>query len=490
MPLVHLLYRCPECGHDPMSGEGDTAWCITCGVRFQRGGEGGLLRVRDRHGALSQRPAATLARAVEDGKVVPQEASTDVSEGYGQAGVAGNAGPWRALVRVRIADQEEPIRFRGETLGFFEVLGEETSGVLELTEEALVLRLAGPEGGSVERSEASVVWKCGLLEIGAIQTSSSSVQIAPREGGLVQFKFLEDSPRRWDRLLQDRVRAVYRSNRLGEIAEFQPRIVVKKTSAAGPERPPLELRSEPGGSKAPNERPRGRWGPEAERPEPWLTWYTLVRALVRVLVRLGTRLEVVGLQHVPRSGPFILVANHQSVLDPLLVQTVCPRPLHTFTKSTQFSSRVFRWLLARINCIPTRRYRIDPQVVRVALRRLGEGRGVGIYPEGERSWDGNLQPFRQGTIRLLLRAGVPVVPCGLDGSYDVWPRWSRKIRRRRVRIRFGEPIRWPVLTNRAARDAALSEASETLRQRLIDLGAWSELREGDGEEGSGGAGGE
>jgi 1-acyl-sn-glycerol-3-phosphate acyltransferase len=109
----------------------------------------------------------------------------------------------------------------------------------------------------------------------------------------------------------------------------------------------------------------------------------------------------------------------------------------------------------------------------VALRRLEEGKGVGIYPEGERSWDGALQPFRQGTVRLLLKAGVPVVPCGIDGSYDVWPRWSRRILRFPVRIRFGPPLRWPALDSRQERDAVLGEATQQLRDALEELGAWS-----------------
>jgi 1-acyl-sn-glycerol-3-phosphate acyltransferase len=190
-------------------------------------------------------------------------------------------------------------------------------------------------------------------------------------------------------------------------------------------------------------------------------------------VGLGVRLEVSGLENVPASGPFILVANHQSVLDPILVQSVCPRHLHTFTKSTQFSSRLFRWVLVRVNGIPTRRYRVDPQVVRVALRRLEAGAGVGIYPEGERSWDGTLQPFRQGTVRFLLKAGVPIVPCGLDGSYDVWPRWSRRLRRRRVRLRFGKPLHWATLGTRPERDAALPQAAEALKEALLAMGAWN-----------------
>ncbi|MFC1661407.1 lysophospholipid acyltransferase family protein, partial [Gemmatimonadota bacterium] len=158
-----------------------------------------------------------------------------------------------------------------------------------------------------------------------------------------------------------------------------------------------------------------------------------------------------------------------------IVQIACRRHLHTFTKSTKFAGRFFGLLMPRLKAIPTRRYRIDPQVVRVALRTLARGEAVGVYPEGERSWDSGLQPFRRGTIRLLLKAGVPVVPCGVVGTYDVWPRWTKGVRRRNVRVSFGEPIRWPAMHDRRQRDEALQEATRVLRDRIADLSAWESL---------------
>lgn len=204
--------------------------------------------------------------------------------------------------------------------------------------------------------------------------------------------------------------------------------------------------------------------------EPPPTWvYRAVRALARELVRPLAQVQVEGLEHLPASGPFILVANHQSVLDPILVQSACPRPVHTLTKSSQFGTFPFGWLLPRILALPTRRYRVDPQVVRLVLRRLGQGEVVGIYPEGERTWDGTLQPIRRGTVRVLLRTGVPVIPCGISGAFHVWPRWGRRPRRGRVVLRFGKPLHFGIHRGRAAREAALPEAMERLSAALQKL---------------------
>ena len=134
-----------------------------------------------------------------------------------------------------------------------------------------------------------------------------------------------------------------------------------------------------------------------------MTWYEFFRPVAKG-ISVVVRPKIEGRENIPRQGPFFLIANHQSVLDPILIQANCPRIVHSFTKSTQFSSgAVARWLLPRINAIPTRRYRVDPQVVRTALRLLEEGEAVCIYPEGERSWDGLLQPLRRGTVRLILK---------------------------------------------------------------------------------------
>ena len=190
--------------------------------------------------------------------------------------------------------------------------------------------------------------------------------------------------------------------------------------------------------------------------------YPLFQRTVRLGWHLIGPMEVQGLENVPRSGPALIIANHQSILDPILIQSFCRRPMYTLTKSTQFNSKVMRWLLPRLLAIPVRRFQVDPQSVRSVRRHLARGDAVGIYIEGERSWDGRLQKPRLGTIRLILRVGVPVIPVGISGSYDVLPRWGRTLRRAPVRISFGKPLHFPRLERREDREAALSAAADTV----------------------------
>ncbi len=198
--------------------------------------------------------------------------------------------------------------------------------------------------------------------------------------------------------------------------------------------------------------------------------YRLIQLASGWWVRRLADLRVEGLENVPRTGPCILLPNHQSVIDPIVVQSVCRRTVHTMTKSTQFSSAFFRALLGPTRAFPVRRYRVDPQAVRILLRLLQRGEGVCLYPEGERSWEGTLQPLRRGAVRVVLRAGVPVIPVGLDGTYDVWPRWAARPRGgQTVHLRFGSPLHFRAHRTRADREAALPEAERVLRDALLEL---------------------
>jgi 1-acyl-sn-glycerol-3-phosphate acyltransferase len=378
----------------------------------------------------------------------------------------------RAEVSARIASSETPVRYKGEFLGLAEEYGSKIAGTLQLSREALTL---WPLTG-----EAPPLHQWSLLDLGAIQTSSSSLQISPRTGGVVKFRFSNDSVRRWEGALHRLLRHRFRADGQGEILEFQPRIVAEgaESRKTGPPEEPGQT-GEPSATHRPPLQGKSQVL-QGQKEGASLTsrWYWFLRALCRLSLHVMTRLEVRGREKIPKAGPLILVANHQSFLDPILVQVACPRAVHTFTKSTQFMVPFFGWVLPRVNAIPTRRYRVDPQVVRVALRMLDQGEAVGIYPEGERSWDGVLQPFRRGTLRFLLGAGVPVVVCGVSGAYDVWPRWSKRIRRRKVVLSFGEPMHWPHLRTRTEREANVPWAEERLRAAFGALGAWEGSKEG------------
>jgi 1-acyl-sn-glycerol-3-phosphate acyltransferase len=199
--------------------------------------------------------------------------------------------------------------------------------------------------------------------------------------------------------------------------------------------------------------------------EPTTAFYRLIQLLARIAWRLSGGIHVEGLDNVPASGPFLLIANHQSFVDPVFSLSVVPRRVYAMAKSTQFTDRFVGWILRRVCSFPVRRYQVDAQAVRITLRHLERGRGVAIFIEGERTWDGRLQEPKSGTVRLALRAGVPIIPCVITGTYDIWPRWSRRPVRGRATVRFLEPLRLPQLSG-AANRAATPAAAETIMSAI------------------------
>jgi 1-acyl-sn-glycerol-3-phosphate acyltransferase len=201
--------------------------------------------------------------------------------------------------------------------------------------------------------------------------------------------------------------------------------------------------------------------------------YPVLRGAARRIIPRLVPVEASGLEHLPPRGGALLLPNHQSALDPFLVQAWAPRMVRSMTKSTQFGTSFMEWILPRLGAFPVRRYRIDPQSVRTVLSLLDDGECVCIYPEGERSWDARLQPFRTGTLRTALEAlrrGIPVIPVGIDGMYDLLPRWGRLRRTgRTVHLRFGAPLDLGAITTRSQRDTALPDLDHHLREALLEL---------------------
>ena len=147
-----------------------------------------------------------------------------------------------------------------------------------------------------------------------------------------------------------------------------------------------------------------------------------------------SNLTLLNSQLVPNQGPFILLMNHESYLDPIIMSTVLPRRIAFFTKSTSFADRLLQPIFRAYRSLPNRRYETDPQVIRQALSVLKRGNCIGIFPEGERTWNGKLLPFKISTIKFLMSVQIPIVIISITGAYNVLPRWTHKIFPGKIRI--------------------------------------------------------
>jgi 1-acyl-sn-glycerol-3-phosphate acyltransferase len=193
--------------------------------------------------------------------------------------------------------------------------------------------------------------------------------------------------------------------------------------------------------------------------------YSCGRVICRIYTTLRLDLKVFDVRHVPQRGGVIIASNHQSNLDPVLIGVRLRRPLSFLAKSELFENPYFGWLIRNLNAYPVRQGEGDIGAVRETIRRLQEGHALNIFPEGTRSHDGEMQPLESGIGLIVRRAGVPVVPAVVDGSFDAMPSGSSKVRSAAVRVMYGPAIRLSDLKP----GAIVQKLEATLRTMLADL---------------------
>jgi 1-acyl-sn-glycerol-3-phosphate acyltransferase len=172
--------------------------------------------------------------------------------------------------------------------------------------------------------------------------------------------------------------------------------------------------------------------------------YEIARLLTAPARRGLVLLAVEHPENLPTEGPAIVVANHLSFFDSVLLLFALPRPVSVLGKAEYTEQRITKWLFCGAGMIPIRRG--SPGDLGHAFARVGEvlGRGevVGLFPEGTRSRDGLLHRGHSGAAHLALTTGAPIVPLGITGTDRILPPGARVVRPfRHATLRLGEPIR-------------------------------------------------
>ena len=156
----------------------------------------------------------------------------------------------------------------------------------------------------------------------------------------------------------------------------------------------------------------------------------------------GARLQVEGLERVDWSQPLVLVANHQSVIDACALFRAVPTPLRFVLKQEMTRVPFVGWYARRMGMVFIERgsARSSPPRLRDAVALVHGGAQLCAFPEGTRSRDGSVGPFKGGVLQVAIAAGVPVVPVAISGSGAVLPAAGFQVRPGSIRVRFGAPI--------------------------------------------------
>lgn len=184
------------------------------------------------------------------------------------------------------------------------------------------------------------------------------------------------------------------------------------------------------------ERPKNRTPPKYVNR----CWYEFSRFVVRAAAALFFRIRYSGSEGIPRTGPVLIVSNHQSHLDPPLIGAGVPRTISYLARQSLFRSRFFSGLIRSYGAIPLDLDGNPLPGLKESLRRLKCGDALLIFPEGTRTPHGELQPFERGFTALARRSQAVIVPAAIEGAFRAWPRRRRFPRPGRVRVHFGSPL--------------------------------------------------
>lgn len=196
-------------------------------------------------------------------------------------------------------------------------------------------------------------------------------------------------------------------------------------------------------------------------------------AIVGFVARLLWGMKVEGVEHLPRSGPFILVANHCSNLDPLMMGWASGhqigRVVHFMAKIEMRRWPIIGWLATQSGVYFVRRGERDRAAQQFSLDALAAGKPIAIFPEGTRSRDGHLGTGKAGAALLAIRSGAPIVPAGISGTHRIFPDGTWIPRPTRVLIRYGAPFTLPAQpTGRLDREA-LAAGTERIMSAIEAL---------------------
>lgn len=168
--------------------------------------------------------------------------------------------------------------------------------------------------------------------------------------------------------------------------------------------------------------------------------YRVILCLAYLYAKIFLRLKVTIKGKIP-TGPALIAANHTSFLDPPIVAVSFPEEIHFLARKSLFNNPIFGSFIRNLNAHPISGDGKDMAVFRAVTEILTDGKKVLLFPEGKRSFDGELLPLKQGVALMAHKNNVPIIPCWIEGSLTTWPR-HKKLPHifGKVSCYFGDPV--------------------------------------------------
>ena len=198
---------------------------------------------------------------------------------------------------------------------------------------------------------------------------------------------------------------------------------------------------------------------------PW--FYHVSRLIVRIVLFLLTRRELIGQQNIPNRGPLLVVANHLSLADPPLLNICLGREVMFMAKAKLFRFRVLGYFIRSLGAFPVRQGRPDRKALRQAEQVLRQGTALVIFPEGMRSRSAKLQSSFSGSALIAFRSGATILPVGITGTEKL-ESMAWLLRRPKIVVNVGYPFHLPPISGRLTK-TGLDGLTNHIMERVAEL---------------------
>lgn len=196
--------------------------------------------------------------------------------------------------------------------------------------------------------------------------------------------------------------------------------------------------------------------------------YRFGKLLSWVAAKAIGRMTVIGRENIPREGGVMVCGNHISYADPPVLGAACPRPLHYMAKIELFQIPVLGKLIKWVGAFPVQQRTADRAALKRAIEYLGKGEVVGMFPEGQRIFGGQLGEPLPGVGMIVLRAKAPVVPAALINTDKFLPPHKLLPKLSRIKVVFGPPVDLSDLYDKPGREA-LEEVGKRIMAAIGEL---------------------
>ncbi len=175
----------------------------------------------------------------------------------------------------------------------------------------------------------------------------------------------------------------------------------------------------------------------------------MVQAAFKLILWLtGADITYIGRENIPKDQAVLYISNHNSYFDILLTYSQCPGLTGYVAKAEMLKAPLLRAWMKRLYCLFLDRsnIRAGMQTILTGIEYIKKGISIFIFPEGTRSKDGKMQPFKEGSMKVASKTGCPIIPIAITGSAEIWENHMPKMKPCKVIVEYGAPIRPKELT--------------------------------------------